>query len=374
MLEEAIQVMRLLWEGGTKSHHGKHYRVENARIYTLPDEPPEVLISGFGPRATRLAGRIGDGYCHTAPDAEMLSLFRESGGGDKPVHAGTKVCWGAQDRAPAVAQRAAAGRARPGATHPEALRAGDLARHRGDGGRGAPLRARPREAPPGDPPVHRRRLRRGLRAADRTRAGGFLPVLRAGDPAGAPLIRRATKLETIRTPVSGLRLYARASADPPPEGDPAVVLVHGLIVSGRYMVPTAELLAAHYRVFVPDLPSFGKSEKPPRTLDVAGLSDSLAAWMGEVGLDRAALVGNPFGCQIIVELAVRHPERVERAVLQGPTTDPRARTVLRQMGRLLLDGVREPPSLLPIELFDYLDAGLRRSVRTLRYMLEDRIE
>jgi 2-hydroxy-6-oxonona-2,4-dienedioate hydrolase len=101
-----------------------------------------------------------------------------------------------------------------------------------------------------------------------------------------------------------------------------VVLVHGLIVSGRYMVPTAELLAAHYRVFVPDLPSFGKSEKPPRTLDVAGLSDSLAAWMGEVGLIRAALVGNPFGCQIIVELAVRHPERVERAVLQGSHDGP----------------------------------------------------
>jgi 2-hydroxy-6-oxonona-2,4-dienedioate hydrolase len=110
-----------------------------------------------------------------------------------------------------------------------------------------------------------------------------------------------------------------------------VVLVHGLIVSGRYMVPTAELPAAHYRVFVPDPPGFGKSEKPPRTLDVAGLSDSLAAWMGEGGLDRAALVGNPFGCQIIVELAVRHPERVERAVLQGPTTDPQARTALRQI-------------------------------------------
>ena len=85
MLEEAIEVMRLLWEGGTKSHHGKHYTVENARLYTLPEEPPDVLISGFGPKATRLAGRIGDGYCHTAPDAEMLSLFRESGGKDKPT-------------------------------------------------------------------------------------------------------------------------------------------------------------------------------------------------------------------------------------------------------------------------------------------------
>ncbi len=94
MMEEAVEVMRLLWKGGTKSHYGKHYTVENARIYTIPDEPPPVLVSGFGPKATRLAGKIGDGYVHVAPDAEMLNLFRESGGGDKVAHAGTKVCYG----------------------------------------------------------------------------------------------------------------------------------------------------------------------------------------------------------------------------------------------------------------------------------------
>lgn len=94
MLEEAVEVMRLLWEGGTKSHYGKHYTVENARLFTLPDEPPPVLVSGFGPKAARLAGRIGDGYVHVAPDAEMLNLFRESGGGDKVAHAGSKVCYG----------------------------------------------------------------------------------------------------------------------------------------------------------------------------------------------------------------------------------------------------------------------------------------
>ena len=94
MLEEAVEVMRLLWEGGTKSHYGKHYTVENARVYTTPDEPPPVLVSGFGPKAARLAGKIGDGYVHVAPDAEMLNLFRQSGGGDKVAHAGTKVCWG----------------------------------------------------------------------------------------------------------------------------------------------------------------------------------------------------------------------------------------------------------------------------------------
>src|SRR3712207_5388589 len=98
-LGECLEVIRLLWQGGSRSHHGKDFTVENARIYALPEEPPEVFNSGFGPRATRLAGRIGDGYCHTAPDAEMLSLFRESGGGDKPAHAGTKVCWGEDEAA-----------------------------------------------------------------------------------------------------------------------------------------------------------------------------------------------------------------------------------------------------------------------------------
>src|SRR3954453_8386683 len=94
MLEEAIEVIRLLWEGGVKDHEGKHYWVENARIYTLPDEPPPILISGFGPKATRLAGSIGDGYVNVAPDAELLNLFRSSGGNDKPAHGAFKVCYG----------------------------------------------------------------------------------------------------------------------------------------------------------------------------------------------------------------------------------------------------------------------------------------
>jgi len=98
MLEEAIEVIRLLWEGGTKDHEGKHYIVENARIYTLPDEPPPILVSGFGPKATQLAARAGDGYVNVSPNAELLDLFRSSGGGDKPAHGAYKVCYG-QDEA-----------------------------------------------------------------------------------------------------------------------------------------------------------------------------------------------------------------------------------------------------------------------------------
>jgi G6PDH family F420-dependent oxidoreductase len=93
MLEEAVEVMRLLWEGGVKDHHGKHYTVENAQLYTLPEVPPPVLVSGFGPKSIQLAGRIGDGYCGVEPDPEVVGLFRSSGGGDKPAHTGTKVCF-----------------------------------------------------------------------------------------------------------------------------------------------------------------------------------------------------------------------------------------------------------------------------------------
>src|SRR4051794_31635974 len=39
-LEEAIEVIRELWEGKLTSHRGTHFRDENARIYSLPDEPP----------------------------------------------------------------------------------------------------------------------------------------------------------------------------------------------------------------------------------------------------------------------------------------------------------------------------------------------
>jgi 2-hydroxy-6-oxonona-2,4-dienedioate hydrolase len=96
--------------------------------------------------------------------------------------------------------------------------------------------------------------------------------------------------------------------------------------------------------------------------------------MDAVGLEGAALVGNSMGCQIIADLAVRRPELVERVVLQGPTMDLYGRSISRQVARFLLDVPREPPSLLGIELRDYLAAGTRRGWCTLRYALEDRIE
>jgi G6PDH family F420-dependent oxidoreductase len=96
MLEEAVEVIRTLWQGGVRSHRGRHYTVQNARLYDLPDEPPPILVSGFGPKSVRLAARIGDGYVTTMPDAELIDLYR-SEGGTGPIQAGTKVCFGADE-------------------------------------------------------------------------------------------------------------------------------------------------------------------------------------------------------------------------------------------------------------------------------------
>ncbi len=97
MLEEAVEVMRLLWTGAEIVHRGRHYTVENARLYSLPERPPAVLMSGFGPKATDLAARIADGYVSTKPD-DLVARYRAQGGRGT-ASAGVKVCWGPDERA-----------------------------------------------------------------------------------------------------------------------------------------------------------------------------------------------------------------------------------------------------------------------------------
>ncbi len=95
MLEEAVEVMRKLWTGDVVSHRGTYYTVDTARIYTLPDKPPPIYMSGFGPKATSVAARIADGYITTSPDQELVDQFHKEGGADKPTQAGFKVSYAA---------------------------------------------------------------------------------------------------------------------------------------------------------------------------------------------------------------------------------------------------------------------------------------
>jgi G6PDH family F420-dependent oxidoreductase len=115
MLEEAVEVIRQLWQGGMQSHRGRHYRVENARIYDLPEQPPPILVSAFGPKATRLAARIGDGLCTVSPAKDVVERFRADAGPDKLVAGGIKVCWAPDEQsARATAHRLWANDGLPG--------------------------------------------------------------------------------------------------------------------------------------------------------------------------------------------------------------------------------------------------------------------
>jgi coenzyme F420-dependent glucose-6-phosphate dehydrogenase len=98
MLEEAIKIMRILWQGDPLTYRGVYYTVENARIYSLPDQPPPILMAASGPRAAEAAGRIADGLVTTTPDADLLKRFEAAGGGGKPSYGQLTVCW-AQDEA-----------------------------------------------------------------------------------------------------------------------------------------------------------------------------------------------------------------------------------------------------------------------------------
>ena len=173
--------------------------------------------------------------------------------------------------------------------------------------------------------------------------------------------------------VRGVDTHDRAALASPNATLP-LVLVHGLAVSHRYLMPLAARLAGHHPVHVVDLPGFGLSGDPGRVLDVAEHADHLAAWLEATGLPPVVVLGNSFGCQVAVDLAVRHPDRVGGLVLIGPTMDPSARTASRQILRWLRDTAREDPLQLPILLRDVRDAGPHRVAGTLAHALRDPIE
>ena len=186
-----------------------------------------------------------------------------------------------------------------------------------------------------------------------------------------PRHRSPTLCSAWRT-VRGLELHARVSAEPA-AGAPPLVLVHGLGVSSRYLMPVARRLAADFAVVAPDLPGHGRSDAPPRALGVPELADALLAWMDAVGLARPALLGNSLGCQVLIDLAARRPERVGPLVLVGPTIDRHHRTLPAQLARLVATGLFERPSLLPLLLLDY-GRMLRRVPGEVRAAFDDRPE
>ena len=93
MLKEAVEIIRLLWGGKLANFSGEYYQIENARLYTLPDQRPPIAVAASGSNAAKLAAEIGDAFVGTSADAKIIEVFNQSGGSGKPCYGELTVCW-----------------------------------------------------------------------------------------------------------------------------------------------------------------------------------------------------------------------------------------------------------------------------------------
>jgi pimeloyl-ACP methyl ester carboxylesterase len=170
-----------------------------------------------------------------------------------------------------------------------------------------------------------------------------------------------------------LSIHSLWSAEGPVEAAP-VVFLPGLGASAATVLPTARLLDCPRDLHLVDLPGLGGSDKPQTALDVDDLADIVVSWLRVLGDGPVALVGHSLGSQVAIDLAVRRPDLVERLALVSPTVDPAADTLAKQLARLALDGLREPPSLITLLARDYLRAGLGSVLDIGRAAVRDQVE
>lgn len=170
--------------------------------------------------------------------------------------------------------------------------------------------------------------------------------------------------------LDGRQLLYRTNAEPePPPDAPTMIHIHGFAISGRYLMPTAWRLAPEFRTYVPDLPGFGRSERPPHPLGIPELADALAGFMDQVGVERATLLGNSLGCPIIGEFLDHYPDRVERVIFVSPAGGRYNQPLRRGISQLVIDSLREPLGMSKFVITDYLGYGPVATFNLIRSML-----
>ena len=190
------------------------------------------------------------------------------------------------------------------------------------------------------------------------------------------MTRRARR--TTRTfDIGDLAFTAMTDAPSGVAPAPAVVLVHGIGVSHRYLARLHRVLAERTAVVSIDLPGFGGLPKPRRDVDVEAMASGIVAVLSELELGRAVLVGHSMGAQWVVEAALQRSDLVERVVTIGPVTDDRHRSAMAQTRALAVDTLAETPWVNAIIFSDYLRCGILWYLAQLRHMiaypLEERV-
>jgi pimeloyl-ACP methyl ester carboxylesterase len=168
--------------------------------------------------------------------------------------------------------------------------------------------------------------------------------------------------------IDGVPVFYRES--PVRLDPPHMVHLHGFGLSGRYLLPTAELLRDDFHTLVPDLPGFGRSGRLGARLDIPDLAEAAVRFLDAKGIDRASLVGNSMGCPVIVEFAYRFPDRIDRAVLVSPAGGLYNQPLRRAMTQLARDGGREPRKMITVATPDYLRFGVPSTFRLFRALTQ----
>ncbi|BCJ49496.1 LLM class F420-dependent oxidoreductase [Actinoplanes sp. NBRC 14428] len=98
LLREALEIIKLLWQGGYRSYEGKHLRLEDARVFDLPDRLPVIAVAAGGRDAAAMAGELGDGLFTTEPRTDLVEAYRAAGG-DGPRYAEVPMAWATTEEA-----------------------------------------------------------------------------------------------------------------------------------------------------------------------------------------------------------------------------------------------------------------------------------
>jgi pimeloyl-ACP methyl ester carboxylesterase len=155
---------------------------------------------------------------------------------------------------------------------------------------------------------------------------------------------------------------------------PAIVLVHGIGVSHRYLSRLHDVLAQDREVYSIDLPGFAGLPKPDSDVDVPSMADALGRLIESLNAGPVVLVGHSMGTQWVVEASLQRPAMVTDVVIMGPVADASHRSMLAQSVALAADTLGETPSINAIVLTDYLRCGIPWYLTQLRHMLEYRLE
>ncbi|TQL48206.1 pimeloyl-ACP methyl ester carboxylesterase [Homoserinimonas aerilata] len=155
---------------------------------------------------------------------------------------------------------------------------------------------------------------------------------------------------------------------------PTFLLVHGLGMGRDAYTEFIDALARRGHAIALDLPGFGDSPEPQRSLPIPQMADLVAQYLAESGAEPVVAIGHSMGTQVVAELAARHPELVRELVLIAPTVNARERTVWRQVLRMLQDLLGEHPKVIARGLVLYAKAGPAWFVRKFRTMMAHHIE